>query len=102
MTECYRCGQDGHTRSNCPQDMPLPGGPPPSPGGPHPEWCGTCDKRTRLIDHGTRMSRCDRCHALRFTELAQFRRCGGCGHRVCAWDPSPCDSHETLRRLTSR
>ena len=24
MTECYRCGQEGHTRSQCPGDVPLP------------------------------------------------------------------------------
>ena len=24
MTECYRCGQEGHTRAHCPQDAPLP------------------------------------------------------------------------------
>ena len=31
MTECYRCGQEGHARSECPQDTPLP--PPPQPSG---------------------------------------------------------------------
>ena len=31
MTECYRCGQEGHARSQCPQDTPLP--PPPQPSG---------------------------------------------------------------------
>ena len=24
MTECYRCGQEGHTRSRCPEAAPLP------------------------------------------------------------------------------
>ena len=24
MTECYRCGQEGHTRAHCPGDAPLP------------------------------------------------------------------------------
>lgn len=24
MTECYRCGQEGHHRSQCPHDVPLP------------------------------------------------------------------------------
>ena len=24
MTECYRCGQEGHTRAHCPQQEPLP------------------------------------------------------------------------------
>ena len=24
MTECYRCGQEGHTRSRCPQQEPPP------------------------------------------------------------------------------
>ena len=30
MTECYRCGQEGHPRSRC-QGVPLP--PPPQPSG---------------------------------------------------------------------
>jgi hypothetical protein len=24
VTECYRCGQEGHHRSQCPHDAPLP------------------------------------------------------------------------------
>lgn len=30
MTECYRCGQEGHRRADCPQATPLPA----------PESCG--------------------------------------------------------------
>ncbi len=31
MTECYRCGQEGHPRSQGPREPPLP--PPPQPSG---------------------------------------------------------------------
>jgi hypothetical protein len=24
VTECYRCGQEGHHRNQCPTDLPLP------------------------------------------------------------------------------
>lgn len=30
MTECYRCGQEGHTRQDCPAEPPLPAAAPAS------------------------------------------------------------------------
>ena len=34
MTECYRCGQEGHRRADCPQAEPLPA---PQSSGPAPK-----------------------------------------------------------------
>lgn len=29
-----------------------------------PPWCGSCDERTRLVDHGAVLARCPACHPL--------------------------------------
>jgi Zinc knuckle len=97
MTECYRCGQEGHTRANCPQDAPLPAS---TPSGRNdngkPPWCGQCDPRTRLVDHGDYMTRCAWCHPAGSKTLAQHRRCGGCGELIYTWDALPCTKHQPL------
>ena len=41
MTECYRCGQEGHTRAHCPDQAPLP------PAAPAPG--GTAERRLRIV-----------------------------------------------------
>lgn len=67
-----------------------------------PVWCGECDKRTRLVDHGSYMQRCHRCWAwparkTRFHQLLpQHRLCGGCRNLVYAWDAEPCGKHRPL------
>ena len=67
-----------------------------------PVWCGECDKRTRLVDHGSYMQRCHRCWAwparkTRFHQLLpQHRLCGGCRNLVYEWDAEPCGKHRQL------
>lgn len=35
MSECYRCGQEGHRRRDCPEVIPLPPAPRPEGGAEH-------------------------------------------------------------------
>ena len=101
MTDCYRCGDNDHLSRDCPQMA--------SPHAAHPPaadpdgtagltaWCGTCDKRTRLVDHGTTMARCIRCHPRAHQQLPQHRLCSGCGHQIYVWDQMPCGNHQAIR-----
>ncbi len=102
MADCYRCGQNGHHRRDCPQDAPLP----PAASGPAgpaaAAWCGECDERTRLIDCATSMTRCRSCHPLRGETLKQHARCGGCRCLVYTWDKAPCGKHQPLGNAVLR
>lgn len=96
---CFRCGQTGHLRAQCPQDSPAPA---PTSQSDRPDWCGECDRRTRLIDHGDRMQRCPRCWAWPAKGtypgqlLPQHKRCGGCNQVIFTWDQMPCGKHQPL------
>jgi len=97
MLICGNChAERHHVTSECPlppQDSPADA-----------TWCGECDKRTRLVDHGSYMTRCRRCWRARTlalgkpldTLLAQHKRCGGCDNVVYAWDQYPCGGHQQI------
>lgn len=89
MIKCENCGDAGHFASQCPWQGEL---------GTmtRPPWCGECDKVTRLIDHGSYLQRCHRCHPRAHSRFPQHRVCGGCGQLVYAWDVLPCDKHQAL------
>ena len=88
---CFTCGQAGHLKANCPsRNTPAP-----TPAGPA-GWCGTCDPRTRHIDHGGYLSRCHYCHPKRSDGLAQHVNCAACGNTKYTWDQSPCGDHRPL------
>ena len=87
MIACNYCGATGrHMTSECPE-LTTNG---------KPGWCGNCDPRTRLIDHGTYMSRCADCHPNAHKTLAHHKRCGGCRKTVYAFDDSKCGEHTPL------
>jgi len=56
-------------------------------------WCGYCDERTRLVDLGDKVARCQQCHRNRRAQLAQNRKCPQCNATVYAWDFEPCGQH---------
>lgn len=84
--KCFDCGEDGHIAPNCPngEAAGINGKPP---------WCGICDERTRLIDGGNAMTRCQVCHPLRHRQLRQFRKCPHCHMTVYQWDVEECGNH---------
>lgn len=82
---CHRCGTAGHLARNCPYTEIDASGKPP--------WCGFCDERTRLIDHGDTVSRCLECHPSRRQQPRQHRKCPACHVTVYEWDNNPCGSH---------
>ena len=82
---CHTCGDKGHFASECPNEGIDASGKPP--------WCGFCDERTRLIDGGDVVARCQECHPLRHKQLKQHRRCPRCHVTVYEWDHSECGSH---------
>lgn len=82
---CFGCKQEGHIERNCPNKGIDASGKPP--------WCGFCDERTRHIDHGNTVSRCQECHPARRQQLRQHRKCPSCHVTVYEWDNSPCGSH---------
>ena len=49
-----------------------------------PEWCGQCDKRTRLIDRDGILHRC-RCNPRSHLQLTQYKKCPVCQADVYEW-----------------
>jgi hypothetical protein len=64
--------------------------------GGRPPWCGACDPRTRLTEHGGYLRRCAHCHPSAHKPLAQHKICGGCRQTVYAFDTQPCGEHQPL------
>jgi hypothetical protein len=99
VTNCYYCGDDDHLGRECPKlqaHQRRASAPQPAvyvPRGEPVTWCGTCDEDTRLLDMGHSMSRCPRCHPLRYQQLRQSRKCPLCNVTVLEWDHSPCETH---------
>jgi Zinc knuckle len=81
---CFNCGTRGHVAADCPAAV----------SDKRPPWCGGCDQATRLLDYGTHMQRCAKCHPLAWKPLEQDKRCGGCHQLVYSWDKLPCGSHQ--------
>jgi hypothetical protein len=81
---CFGCRAEGHIEANCPNAAIDDGRPP---------WCGFCDEKTRLIDHGDSVSRCQQCHPAARKQLRQCRKCPHCHVTVYEWDQAPCGSH---------
>lgn len=110
--EIERHGEDEWAHSGCPMvpSRAMSPAPPPQTAAPvsgdRPAWCGSCDARTRLIDHGDHVTRCRTCWpwpekgTYPRQPLPQHKVCGGCGRTVYAWDAMPCGSHTdvTARR----
>jgi hypothetical protein len=82
--KCYGCGDQGHIEPHCPNAVFDDG---------KPSWCGFCDEKTRLIDHGHSASRCQQCHPNRNKQLRQRRKCPHCHVTVYDWDNEPCGRH---------
>jgi Zinc knuckle len=83
---CFGCGDKGHLERDCPNRAATgTDGKPP--------WCGFCDERTRLIDHGETASRCQECHPARRKQLRQHRKCPLCHVTIYEWDNAPCGNH---------
>lgn len=83
--KCFDCGEDGHIAPNCPNgEIDATGKPP---------WCGFCSERTRLIDAGDLVARCQQCHPHRARQLPQHRKCPRCHVTVYRWDEEECGSH---------
>lgn len=89
---CFKCGQQGHVASACQWQKEL------TEDG-RPDWCGTCDRRTRLVlvttDQGEKAARCD-CHPLGGKMPRQFTRCPGCRTAIYVWDNNDCDRHQAI------
>ena len=84
--KCFDCGDLGHIASECPNTGI-------DRGDGKPPWCGFCDERTRLVDLGDSMARCQACHPQRHAQLRQHRKCPSCHMTVSEWDHSPCGQH---------
>lgn len=97
---CFNCNEPGHLAASCPARSEK--APTEWTQTTRPPWCGNCDQRTRLIDHGDYAARCRDCWAWpergthRGQQLAQHTTCGGCGDTIYAWDANPCGKHQTL------
>ena len=82
---CHGCGGKGHFESECPnKGIDVSGKPP---------WCGICDERTRLLDLGHSMARCQTCNPQRHQQLRQHRKCPRCHVTVYEWDNGECGGH---------
>ena len=87
---CFGCGGKGHIERECPNAQLAASGP-----ADKPMWCGTCDRRTRLIESHGLAARCPQCHPLSHMRLAQHSFCPGCRMTVYSWDSSPCGMHSS-------
>ena len=85
--KCFGCGGKGHVERECPNAQ-IANGP-----ADKPMWCGTCDRRTRLIESHGLAARCPQCHPLNHLHLPQHTRCPGCKMLVYSWDCNLCGSH---------
>ena len=85
---CFGCGGKGHVERECPNAQLAASGP-----ADKPMWCGTCDRRTRLIESHGLAARCPQCHPLAHVQLAQYIRCPGCRMLVYAYDTNECGKH---------
>ena len=83
--KCHSCGDRGHFERDCPNAGIDKSGKPP--------WCGFCDERTRLLDAGDLVARCQQCHPQRQRTLKQHRKCPRCHMTVYQWDNEECGSH---------
>jgi len=94
---CFSCGGKGHIERECPNGQ-LANGP-----ADKPMWCGTCDRRTRLIESHGLAARCPQCHPLSHLHLVQHIRCPGCRMLVYSWDNNQCGQHSSpARQLDTR
>jgi hypothetical protein len=86
--KCFGCGGKGHLERDCPSSVVVGGT-------DKPMWCGTCDRRTRLIESHGLAARCPQCHPLNHVNLPQHIRCPGCRMLVYVWDVNPCGQHSS-------
>lgn len=84
MAGCYKCGHHGHIAVNCTWEEELTD--------PRPVWCGTCDPRTRHVDLGDRVRRCE-CHPESHKLPGHMRRCPTCKVITVVWDQAECGRH---------
>ena len=84
---CWECGQSGHVVADCPNKAFT------ASNDSGPPWCGICDERTRLLDLGDSMARCQTCNPQRRQQLRQHRKCPHCHVTVHEWDHAPCGQH---------
>ena len=82
---CFGCKLEGHIERDCPNTG--------IDGNGKPSWCGYCDERTRLLDLGDSMARCQSCHPNRRRQVKQNRKCPSCHVTVYEWDHAPCGQH---------
>lgn len=87
---CFGCNGKGHIERDCPSSVTV--------GANYddkPMWCGTCDRRTRLIESYGLAARCPQCHPLAHLHLVQHTRCPGCRMIVYSWDNNLCGMHSS-------
>jgi hypothetical protein len=84
MPSCFECGDTGHMAYSCPNKAAISDG--------RPIWCGTCDERTRHVDLGDRIRRCE-CHPESHKLPSHMRRCPRCHVITVTWDQAECGRH---------
>lgn len=94
--KCFGCGGKGHMERDCPSSAVVGA----NYSDDKPMWCGRCSRRTRLIETGGQVARCQECHPLAHQNLAQFTRCPGCRKLVYVYDSNPCGQHATRPEIS--